>query len=707
MDSGAIAGSSSSRSPPLPYSSSSYAPLPYNNDGDEATSSGRSSSARWRVLVAAGVVVVLLVVATGFAGVRMEREAAAAGMSVMERGRARKAAGVSEKTSGVRLGTADAGADHDGFPWSNAMLQWQRTGFHFQPHKNWMNGPVYYKGWYHLFYQYNPEGAVWGNIAWGHAVSRDLLRWHHLPLAMVPDQWYDINGVWTGSATVLLPNNDGGDNIVILYTGSTNESMQVQCLAVPSDPDNDPLLIKWRKYEGNPVMYPPAGVDPKDFRDPTTAWFDPSDRTWRLVIGSKDDTDHAGIAMVYKTRDFVNYDLVTTMLHRVAGTGMWECVDLYPVSATGGIDMSDAISSISNDHNEKKKKKKNVVVLKASMDDDRHDYYAVGHYDAAANTWTPVDPDKDVGIIGGLRYDWGKLYASKTFYDPAKRRRVLWGWVGETDSQRADKAKGWASLQSIPRTVVLDGKSENQLTQWPVEEVETLRVNSTDLSGITVDPGSVIPLVLNHRATQLDIIAEFHLTYNSSASAAMIINDDDDDDYSCSAVINRGALGPFGLLVLADKQRHERTAVYFYVVVSKNNNNKNKKVHFCHDESRSSRADDILKQVVGASVAVFDHHEEEEEEQEATNDDHRRRHHLTLSLRVIVDHSIVESFAQGGRAVVTSRVYPTEAIYAAAGLFLFNNATAATVTAKTLIVHHMMMDSSASYQHQDQGFFQD
>src|SRR4051812_8974593 len=89
-------------------------------------------------------------------------------------------------------------------------------------------GPLYYKGWYHLFYQWNPDAAVWGNISWGHAVSRDLIHWLHLPLAMVPDHWYDINGVWTGSATQLP---DG--RIVMLYTGSTEDAVQVQLLAEP------------------------------------------------------------------------------------------------------------------------------------------------------------------------------------------------------------------------------------------------------------------------------------------------------------------------------------------------------------------------------------------------------------------------------------------------------------------------------------------
>uniref|UniRef100_A0A803QUK5 beta-fructofuranosidase n=1 Tax=Cannabis sativa TaxID=3483 RepID=A0A803QUK5_CANSA len=139
------------------------------------------------------------------------------------------------------------------YNWTNAMFSWQRTAFHFQPEKNWMNdpnGPLYYKGWYHLFYQYNPESAVWGNITWGHAVSRDLIHWLYLPFAMVPDHWYDVNGVWTGSAT-FLP--DG--QIVMLYTGSTNESVQVQNLAYPADL-SDPLLLKWVKSDKIPYWYP-------------------------------------------------------------------------------------------------------------------------------------------------------------------------------------------------------------------------------------------------------------------------------------------------------------------------------------------------------------------------------------------------------------------------------------------------------------------
>ncbi|XP_073359416.1 sucrose:sucrose 1-fructosyltransferase-like isoform X1 [Aegilops tauschii subsp. strangulata] len=609
----------------------------------------------------------------------------------------------SEKTVG------EIGDEADGFPWSNAMLQWQRTGYHFQPDKNYMNGmesitsddgifrcksscvlsprlalcleeetdwqwlaaffavflfvclaeketdhllltcsgdmhacmhadpnaPMYYRGWYHFFYQYNPEGVTWGNISWGHAVSRDMVHWHHLPLAMVPDRWYDINGVLTGSATILP---DG--NVVLLYTGNTDTLAQVQCVAEPADP-HDPLLRTWIKHPANPVLFPPPGTYKKDFRDPMTAWFDKSDNTWRTMIGSKDNNGHAGIALMYKTKDFVKFELIPRPVHRVEGTGMWECVDFYPVRGN------------SNSSQEE------LYVLKASMDDERHDYYALGKYDAVTNTWTPLDPEADVGI--GLRYNWGKLFASTTFYDPAKRRRVMWAYVGETDSNRTDLAKGWANLQAIPRTVALDEKTRTNLLQWPVEEIETLRHNATDLSGITISTGSVFPLHLR-QAAQLDIEASFRL--NTSDIAA---HNEADIGYNCSTsggATNRGALGPFGLLLT--NGHSEQMAMYFYMSRSLDGD---LRTHFCHDESQSSLARNVVKRVVGSTVPVLNGE--------------------ALSARILVDHSIVESFVMGGRLTATSRVYPTEAIYEAAGLYVFNNATGSTLIVDKLVVHEM------------------
>ncbi|KAK1285080.1 Beta-fructofuranosidase, soluble isoenzyme I [Acorus calamus] len=612
-----------------------YAALPgEENDSPEF---GRRGSTGVFALIAAAMslLVVLAVALSGGGGGGAVEEGV---VDVVVRG---VREGVSEKSSGVRL---SGGAAH---PWSNEELIWQRTAYHFQPFKNWMNGPLFYKGWYHLFYQYNPVSAVWGNITWGHAVSRDLINWIHLPLAMVPDHWYDMNGVWTGSAT-FLP--DG--SLVMLYTGSTNESTQVQNLAYPADP-SDPLLLNWVKSKANPVLVPPPGIGSKDFRDPTTAWFIESDNSWRVTIGSRNGM--TGFSLVYKTKDFVEYELLDGVLHAVPGTGMWECVDFYPVSTTGNGGLDTSANGPGVKH-----------VLKVSLDNYMNDYYAIGTYDARANTWTPDDPVADAGI--GARVDYGKYYASKSFFDQNKGRRVLWAWIGETDSERTDLRKGWASVQSpplqtIPRVVTFDEKTQTNLLQWPVEEVEALRTDAKEFSDVKVIPGSVVPLDVG-TATQLDIEAEFVID-----EAELERTVEADVGYNCSTsagAAGRSALGPFGLLVLADEDLLEQTAVYFYIGRAIDGS---LKTYFCQDELRSSKAKDLVKRVYGSTVPVL--------------------HGEKLSVRILVDHSVVESFGQGGRTCITSRVYPTKAIYGAACVFLFNNATEAVVTATSVRVWGM------------------
>lgn len=544
-----------------------------------------------------------------------------------------KAHGVSEKANGLPL----RGLRVPLFDWNDLQLSWQRTSFHFQPEKNWMNdpnGPLYYNGWYHFFYQYNPGGAVWGNIVWGHAVSKDLIKWIHLPIAMVADRWYDLNGVWTGSATI-LPNGQ----IVMLYTGSTNESVQVQNLAYPADL-SDPLLLEWVKYPGNPVLVPPPGIDIKDFRDPTTAWIT-SEGKWRITIGSK--INKTGISLIYDTTDFTHYELKDTILHGVPGTGMWECVDFYPISVSESNGLDTSINGPLVKH-----------VLKSSLDDDKNDYYALGTYNEANATWVPDNPVLDVGI--GLRYDYGKFYASKTFYDQDRKRRILWGWISESDSEAADVKKGWASVQAIPRTVLYDQKTGTNLIQWPVEEIQTLRRDNKTFDKVVIPAGSVVPLNVKD-ATELDIIAEFNIDPEALEKLPPI----SEDKYSCPTsrgAAQRGALGPFGLLVLSNIDFSEQTPVYFYVLKTTNNSFK---AFFCTDLSRSSLAPDVLKDIYGSTVPVL----------KGEN----------LSMRILMDHSIVEAFAQGGRTCITSRVYPTKAIYKDAKLYLFNNATTASVTA--------------------------
>nr|3UGF_A Chain A, Sucrose:(Sucrose/fructan) 6-fructosyltransferase [Pachysandra terminalis]3UGF_B Chain B, Sucrose:(Sucrose/fructan) 6-fructosyltransferase [Pachysandra terminalis]3UGG_A Chain A, Sucrose:(Sucrose/fructan) 6-fructosyltransferase [Pachysandra terminalis]3UGG_B Chain B, Sucrose:(Sucrose/fructan) 6-fructosyltransferase [Pachysandra terminalis]3UGH_A Chain A, Sucrose:(Sucrose/fructan) 6-fructosyltransferase [Pachysandra terminalis]3UGH_B Chain B, Sucrose:(Sucrose/fructan) 6-fructosyltran len=526
------------------------------------------------------------------------------------------------------------------YPWSNAQLSWQRTAFHFQPERSWMSdpdGPIFYKGWYHFFYQYNPDNPVWGNNTWGHTVSRDLIHWLYLPLALAADQWYDMQGVFSGSATCLP---DG--RIMMLYTGVTKEMVEMLSLAYPADL-SDPLLVEWVKYPGNPILSAPPGVSPTEFRDASTGWY-VSNGTWRIAIGAKYNT--TGIAMVYETKDFKSFKLLEELLHAVPDTGLWECVDLYPVSTTGEKGLETSVNGPKVKH-----------VLKASIDEQQRDYYAIGTYDLGTNKWTPDNPEEDVGI--GLRYDWGKYYASKTFYDPKKQRRVVWAWTKELDSEVADREKGWANVQTIPRTVLLDQKTGTNVLLWPVEEVESLRLSSKEFSKVKAGAGSVVPLDVG-TATQLDIIAEFEI--DKEALEGTI---EADMGYNCTTsggAAERGVLGPFGLLVSATENLSEQTPVYFYIAKGTDGNFK---TFFCLDESRSSKASDVSKQVKGFTVPVLDGEK--------------------FTMRLLVDHSIVESFAQGGRSCITSRVYPTEAIYGAAKLFLFNNATGASITASLKI----------------------
>lgn len=285
-----------------------------------------------------------------------------------------------------------------------------------------------YKGIYHLFYQYNPKGADWGNIVWAHSTSTDLINWTPHPVAIYPSQQADVNGCWSGSATI-LPHNKP----VILYTGIDPNSKQVQNLARPKNL-SDPFLIEWVKSPYNPLMSatPANKINGTAFRDPTTAWLG-LDGRWRIIIGSK--RKHRGLAYLYRSKDFVHWTKAQHPLHSENGTGMWECADFYPVSTYTGLDTSVIGKGIKH-------------VLKYSMDDSKHDFYMVGRYNSDKDNYTP-NKGSSVSVVTGLRYDYGKFYASKTFYDSLKKRRILWGWVNESLPRQEYVNQGWSGLQVI------------------------------------------------------------------------------------------------------------------------------------------------------------------------------------------------------------------------------------------------------------------
>lgn len=283
-----------------------------------------------------------------------------------------------------------------------------------------------YNGIYHLFYQYNPYSARWGNITWGHSISTDLINWTPLDIALRPSEPFDLHGCWSGSATILP-----GNKPVILYTGINESGHNVQNLALPKN-ISDPFLLEWVKPPYNPVMVA-EGVDPTQFRDPSTCWLG-KDGLWRTTVGSQ-DFEREAKALLYRSEDFVRWTRAERSLFSTNSSSMIECIDFFPVSVgrKRGLDGS-AVASEAAKH-----------VLKMGVFDNSHDYYLIGRYLEEFDEFIPDNGVEDDRRLW-LRYDYGSFYASKTFFDAEKRRRVLWAWSNESDTISDDIVKGWAGL---------------------------------------------------------------------------------------------------------------------------------------------------------------------------------------------------------------------------------------------------------------------
>ncbi|KAH7680689.1 Beta-fructofuranosidase protein [Dioscorea alata] len=510
-----------------------------------------------------------------------------------------------------------------------------RTSYHFQPPHNWINdpnGPMYYKGIYHLFYQYNPKAALWGNITWGHSVSTDMINWIPLDIALNPTKPFDIDGCWSGSATILPSLNKP----VILYTGSNQEKHQAQNIAFPKNL-SDPYLKEWIKPdEYNPVMSATGDINPLQFRDPTTGWMG-SDGYWRVALGA--EIGGVGMALLYKSKDFVEWERADKPLHSPRGSGMWECPDFYPVAMEGKRGMETSVNSEYVKH-----------VLKMSLGETHSDHYLLGRYDEEKDMFIQDNEEKEKNYRFWRRYDYGNFYASKTFFDAGKERRILWGWSNESDSKPDDEAKGWAGIQTIPRMVWLD-ENGKQLVQWPIKELESLRRKRVQFHDKELKAGGLLN-IKGVKASQVDVDVEFELASLEKAEpfdSALEL----DPQVLCEKenFSTQRGIGPFGLLVMTSLNKDELTAIYFKIFKAHDRH----VVLMCSDQRRSSLRSGLYLPVYGAFVDI---------------DIEKERR---ISLRTLVDHSVVESYGGGGRACMTARVYPVFLVTSQANLHAFNN----------------------------------
>ena len=318
-----------------------------------------------------------------------------------------------------------------------------RGQFHFSPRRGWNNDPngmVFYNGEYHLFFQHNPYGWAWGNMHWGHAVSKDMIHWEELGDKLLPDK---MGPMFSGSAVVDWKNTsgfgkDGKPPLVLIYTASGNPA--VQGIAYSNDGRN------FTKYEGNPVLKEITGGN----RDPKVMWHEPTKR-WVMVL-------YVELEKVHTIHFFTSPNLKEWTFTSKTD-GFFECPDFFELPVDG-----DA-------------KKAKWVLLGASSE------YQVGTFDG-----TKFTPES--AKLPGHR---GKgFYAPQTFSDiPAKDgRRVQIGWF-----QTETRGMKFNQAMTIPLELKLISTSEGvRMTFAPVKEMESLRNRTHHFNAAAIKQGDANPL---------------------------------------------------------------------------------------------------------------------------------------------------------------------------------------------------------------------
>lgn len=324
-----------------------------------------------------------------------------------------------------------------------------RPAKHFSAHRGWINDPcgvIYYKNQYHLFYQHNPYASLWGPMHWGHAVSADLMHWHHLPIALFPMEEYEFGGgCFTGSAV----EKDG--KLYLFYTGAKaledSPRVETQCLAYSDDG------VIFKKYPGNPILEPPASCG-TDFRDPTV-WE--HEGKWYMAVAST--TDNRCVIPLFESVDLFHWSYKSAIFIGDEEDGkLWECPD---VQFLGG---------------------RCVLIYSGAEYTNAKVRYIVGDLDYRTGVLKP----RRRGIV-----DYGfDYYASKSFPDPAGGLTAIgwmngWDWMDTHESYGPTGREGWRGSMSLPRR--LDLTDDGRLRVTPHESVLSARVKRYRKSGLLAE----------------------------------------------------------------------------------------------------------------------------------------------------------------------------------------------------------------------------
>ena len=330
-----------------------------------------------------------------------------------------------------------------------------RPSYHFTPLYGWMNDPngmVYKDGEYHLYFQYNPYGSKWGNMHWGHAVSRDLIHWEHLDPAIARDP---VGHIFSGSSVVDKKNTAGfgKDAIIAIYTNNSVKHDEVQCIAYSNDNGRT-----FTKYEGNPVLTPFDGL--KDFRDPKVFWYE-KDKCWFMIVSADKET------RFYKSKNLKKWDYVSAF-----GKGLgqqpcqYECPDFFQLPVNGD-----------------EKNKKWVMTMNINpgcwFGGSATEYF-VGDFDGKNFTCPDANEVKWL--------DWGKdHYATVTFSNTGSRVLAI-TWMSNWQYANLTPFKQNRGANGLPRELKLYEKNgKYYISEDVAPEALALRKSTKELGSQTVE----------------------------------------------------------------------------------------------------------------------------------------------------------------------------------------------------------------------------
>jgi fructan beta-fructosidase len=367
-----------------------------------------------------------------------------------------------------------------------------RPQLHFSPQAHWMNDPngmVYYKGVYHLFFQYYPEKTVWGPMHWGHATSKNLIHWKQQPIALYPDS---LGFIFSGSAVVDYHNTTGfGKNgqipLVAIFThhndkgaAAGRKDFQNQSLAYSLDEGTT-----WTKYAGNPVLKTPGIAD---FRDPKVSWYE-AGKKWIMTLATQDRITF------YSSKDLKNWSKESEFGATVgAHGGVWECPDLFQLSYQG--------------------KKMWVLVVNinpGAPDGGSGTQYFIGDFDGTS--FRPYDTD--------IRWlDRGRdNYAGVTFSNTGNRK-IFMGWMSNWQYAEKVPTEKWRSATTLARELgVQKTGAKYFVTAQPVKELRVIETKA-----IAFEAGDKMLFNGTGKITMsLTTVADFSITISNDLGERVIV----------------------------------------------------------------------------------------------------------------------------------------------------------------------------------------